>query len=135
MLRVVLDLVNNPGAEDEPEPWLTRLFAHMAVGGCLFVLAMVLTSSRPTLSAFCACAIYAGVEVIEWVLARGRRNLALLLDCAVDWLAVSFMTGMFWSAWMHNTALMAGFMAAAFIMAQIGVSRRMRLLKSAPDAK
>lgn len=131
ILKIVKGLIKTPGGESDPEAWLTRFMAHMAVGGCLFVACMVLFfgvlgRTDPLAAALGACAIYAGVETTEWMLARRRRSWTLFWDCVLDWCAVATMSGMFWAAWTNWPLLMLLFMALALVIAEAGVVYRMR---------
>lgn len=131
MIRIVRDLIKNPGAEKDPEAWLTRFMAHMAVGGLLFAACMViffgvLGRTDPRAAAVGAGLVYAGVEAAEFALAKRRRSWALAFDCLLDWCAVATMAGMFWAAWTNWPLLMLAFMSVALVIAEAGVVYRMR---------
>ena len=128
---IIKDLVSNPGAEKEPEPWLTRLFAHKAVGAYLFTALLlpvmaVLDDESSLVAAICASLLYATVEILEWVGAKGRRNLALFWDCVLDWVGVTTKIALVWAAWENRPFLMLILMTVGLAISYAGVWKRSR---------
>lgn len=124
--QIIMDLLRNPGSENEPEPWLTRLMAHKAVGTYLFCVAMVFTFADPFWAALAASLVYALVETAEWALAAGRRSWALLWDCILDWSGVTSNIAIIWAAWENDLFIMLAFMVVGLGIAQAGVMKRAR---------
>lgn len=103
MWDLIGDMLRTPDAQDDPADWATTLLAHAMIGVGLAVL----------IPWWLVVGGYAAWEAVQW-----RRYGAGVMDCALDWCAVSL--GVCVALWVYPTQAV---LALVVVMA-VGVRAR-----------
>lgn len=130
MIELVEELMTTPGAEDEPEPWLTRLISHFGLGIIVMVLVqqlvLLLTWGHVSNIGFSVVLVgcgYAMIEAKQWAMSPFKSS-ALAWDCVLDWVGVMCGPLMIWAALHGDNRLMVSTALTVLTIGMAGVARR-----------